>query len=320
MNVGSNHRPSDATTIPSNPNVGLRAGVAIVLLCILFGANAVAIKVAYEGFGVFSAAVIRFSLAAMTIALWAFMGGRSFRLADGQWKPLLVYSILFTAQLSLFYVGLSRTYASRGTLLINMLPFLILVLAHFFIPGDRITRRKLIGLILGFGGVVCVFSGKEVLSGDIRIGDGMVFLATCIWAGNAVYIKRVISSFNPFHIVFYSMLFSLPFFLAGACWFDEVAVKAFSVRALAALFYQTFVTASFGFIAWNSLLKTYGAVTLHSFVFIMPLVGLVLSGWLLNEPLSPNLWLALICIVAGILVVHFRPAEELPAFPLRRHM
>jgi drug/metabolite transporter (DMT)-like permease len=97
-------------------------------------------------------------------------------------------------------------------------------------------------------------------------------------------------------------------------------VKAFSVRALAALFYQTFVTASFGFIAWNSLLKTYGAVTLHSFVFIMPLVGLVLSGWLLNEPLSPNLWLALICIVAGILVVHFRPAEELPAFPLRRHM
>jgi drug/metabolite transporter (DMT)-like permease len=116
------------------------------------------------------------------------------------------------------------------------------------------------------------------------------------------------------------MLFSLPFFLAGACWFDEAAVKAFSVRALAALFYQTFVTASFGFIAWNSLLKTYGAVTLHSFVFIMPLVGLVLSGWLLNEPLSPNLWLALICIVAGILVVHFRPSEELPAFPLRRHM
>jgi drug/metabolite transporter (DMT)-like permease len=52
----------------------------------------------------------------------------------------------------------------------------------------------------------------------------------------------------------------------------------------------------------------------------MPLVGLVLSGWLLNEPLSPNLWLALICIVAGILVVHFRPSEELPAFPLRRHM
>ena len=132
MTVDGQYRAPATALLPSNRNVGFRAGVAIIFLCILFGANGVAIKVAYEGFGVFSAAVIRFSLAAMTIALWAFLGGRSFRLADGQWKPLMVYSILFTTQLSLFYVGLSRTYASRGTLLINMLPFLILVLAHFF--------------------------------------------------------------------------------------------------------------------------------------------------------------------------------------------
>ena len=107
-------------------------------------------------------------------------------------------------------------------------PFLILILAHFFIPGDRITRRKLIGLILGFGGVVCVFIGKEALSGDIRSGDGLVLLATFIWAGNAVYLKRVISTFNPFHIVLYSMLFSLPFFLMEAYWFDDAVLKTFS--------------------------------------------------------------------------------------------
>jgi len=320
MNVENTHRTSDAAVIPSNPTVGLRGAVGIILLCVLFGANAVAIKVAFEGFGVFSAAVIRFGIATITIAFWALLSGRSFRLEDGQWKHLLVYSILFTAQLSLFYVGLSRTYASRGILLINMLPFLILVLAHFFIPGDRITRRKLIGLLLGFGGVVCVFAGKETLSGTIRSGDGLVLLATLIWAGNTVYLKRVISTFKPFHIVLYSMLFSLPFFLMAAYCFDEAVFKTLSLRALTAIFYQTFVTASFGFIAWNSLLKTYGAVTLHSFVFIMPLVGVVLSGWLLHEPLSPNLWLALVLIVVGILVVHFRPDDGLPVFPLRRHM
>jgi len=320
MSVAGNHRTSDTLAIPSNPRVGFQAAVYIIMLCILFGANAVAIKVTFEGFGVFSAAVIRFSIAATAIALWAFLSGRSFRLVDGQWKHLLVYSILFTVQLSLFYVGLSRTYASRGTLLINMLPFLILILAHFFIPGDRITRRKLIGLIFGFSSVVCVFFGKEALSGDIRSGDGLVLLATFVWAGNAVYLKRVISTFNPFHIVLYSMLFSLPFFVMEAYWFDDAVLKTFSLRALSGLFYQTFVTASFGFIAWNSLLKAYGAVTLHSFVFIMPLVGVVLSGWLLHEPLSPNLWLALIFIIAGILVVHFRPSEGLPVFPLRRHM
>ena len=127
-----NHRISDTPTVPANPEVGFQAAAYIILWCILFGANGVAIKVAFEGFGVFSAAAIRFSIAAMAIALWALLSGRSFRLADGQGKHLLVYSILLTTQLSLFYVGLSRTYASRGTLIINMLPFLILILAHFF--------------------------------------------------------------------------------------------------------------------------------------------------------------------------------------------
>lgn len=309
-----------ALRLPCQQEIGFWTAVYMMLLCSLFGANAVAIKMTFEGFGVFTAAALRFGIAAAIIALWARLSGRSFRLQRGQWKALLVYSMLFTVQLSLFFTGLDRTYASRGTLLINLLPFLILLLAHFFIPGDRITRRNLAGLILGFGGVVCVFAGQATLAGDIRVGDGLVLAATFIWACNTVFIKRVIASFHPFHIVFYSMLFALPFFIMEAWLFDAAMVKSLSLRALSGLGYQTLVTASFGFIAWNTLLKTYGAVALHSFVFIMPLVGVVLSGWILDEPLHPNLWLALVLIVAGILVVHFKPPHGLAVFPLRRHM
>ena len=312
----------DQQTSPptSNPDVGLWAAAYIVLLSTLFGANAVAIKVAFEGFGVFTAAAIRFSVAALVIALWAVFSGRSFRLQKGQWRYLLIYALLFTVQLSLFFTGLDRTYASRGTLIVNLLPFLILILAHFFLPNDRITRRNLIGLLLGFSGVVCVFAGKETFSRDIRIGDGLILAATVVWAANTVYIKRVIEAFKPFHIVLYSMLIALPFFVLEALWFDGVAIKSLSGRAVLGLAYQTFVTASFGFIAWNTMLRTYGAVALHAFVFIMPLVGVILSGWILNEPLYPNLWVALALIVAGILVVHGRPPEGLLVFPLRRNM
>jgi len=320
MNTAEQREISTSALSRMTPQVHFGTAVYIMLLCTLFGANAVAIKVAFEGFGVFSAAVIRFGMAAGVIALWAFLSGRSFKLKQGQWRYLLVYSVLFTVQLSFFFVGLNRTYASRGTLLVNLLPFFILILAHYFIPGDRITRRNLIGLILGFSGVVFVFAGKETLSSDIRSGDGLVLLATLIWAANTVFIKRVINAFKPFHIVFYSMLFSLPFFMLEAYWFDDAFLTAPSLRAVIALGYQTFVTASFGFIAWNNLLKTYGAVALHAFVFIMPLVGVILSGYLLQEPLYPNLWLALTLIVAGILVVHFKPPERLAVFPLRRHM
>lgn len=302
---------------PANPVMPLGAVIQVILLCVLFGANAIAAKLVFQGFGVFSSAVIRFGAAAIVIALWAGLTGRSFRLKPGQTRHLLVYSTLFAIQLSLFYLGLHRTYASRATLLINLLPFIVLILAHFFIPGDRITPRKLTGLLLGFSGVVCVFSGDADLAGRVRAGDVFILLATTLWACNIVYLKRVISTFTPFHIVFYSMLLSFPVFCLEAYLFDAAVITSVSAEAILALFYQTLVTAAFGFIVWNSLLKTYGAVNLHSFVFIMPLVGVYLAGLILDEPISPFLQLALVLIVAGLVVIHVNPPQRFlpPAGP-----
>ncbi len=295
---------------PANPPMTWWAATQVTLLCILFGVNAVAVKFAFRGFGVFSSASIRFGTAALVIALWAMLTGRSFRLRAGQARHLVVYSVLFAVQLSLFYAGLDRTYASRGTLLINLLPFIILVLAHFFIPGDRVTPRKLTGLILGFSGVVCVFSGDADLTGRMRTGDIFILVATTLWACNIVYIKRVIDTFTAFHIVFYSMLLSFPVFSLEALLFDATSVKTLSLAAVLALCYQTFVTASFGFIAWNHLLKKFGAVNLHSFVFIMPLVGVYGAHLALGEPVTPRLILALALIVGGLLVIHFTPPQR----------
>mgnify|MGYP001554126966 FL=1 len=300
--------PPPAT--PANPPMGLWAATQVSLVCILFGVNAVAVKYAFQGFGVYSSACIRFGLAALVIALWARLTGRPFRLRPGQARHLLVYSALFSVQLSLFYAGLDRTYASRGTLLINLLPFIVLVLAHFFIPGDRVSPRKLAGLLLGFSGVVCVFSGNTDLAGNVRIGDIFVLAATTVWACNIVYLKRVIDTFAAFHIVLYSMLLCLPVFGLEALVFDAVAVKTLSLPAVVALLYQTFVTAAFGFIAWNHLLKKFGAVNLHSFVFIMPLVGVGGAHLVLDEPVTPRLLLALALIVGGLLVIHFKPPQR----------
>ncbi len=303
--------------VPGNQAMTLGAALQISLLCTLFGANAVAVKVAFTSFGVFSAASIRFGIAAVVIALWARLTGRSFRLQPGQARHLVIFSMLFAVQLSLFYIGLERTHASRGTLLINLLPFIILILAHFFIPGDRITPRKLVGLLLGFSCVVAVFCDHQGLTGRMRSCDIFVLAATGIWACNTIFLKRVISTFKPFHIVFYSMLFSLPVFTLEAYCFDPVAVKTITAEALWALAYQTLVTTAFGFIAWNSLLKRYGAVNLHSFVFIMPLVGVCLAGLVLNEPLSSHLLLAMALIVSGLLVVHLNPPRRSTSAPHR---
>jgi drug/metabolite transporter (DMT)-like permease len=303
---------------PSNEELTFAAGLFTVFLCILFGSNAVAIKITFSGLGVFTTAAIRFGVAAVVIFLWAKITGRKMALKKGQLHQVLIFSAMFTIQLSLFYLGLSKTNASRGTLLANLLPFFILFLSHFFIAGDRITKRKFFGILLGFTGVVFMFIDEESLSSGFRTGDLFVLSAVFIWSCSTVYLKRVIGTFSPFQIVMYSTLFSVPFLLTEALLWDARMVFHIDGPVVGALLYQSLVTASFGFVAWNTLLKKYGAVSLHAFVFIMPIVGVSLGGLVLGEPITIKLLLALIFIVSGILVVHWKAREEPPVYPLRR--
>jgi drug/metabolite transporter (DMT)-like permease len=303
---------------PSNRELPLSAMVFTIFLCVLFGSNAVAVKMAFAGVGVFTSAAIRFGIAAMAIYLWARITGRTIALKKGQLHQVLIFSALFTVQLSLFYLGLSKSNASRGTLLSNLLPFFILFLAHFFIPGDRITRRKFFGILLGFTGVVFMFMDEKAIQAGFRTGDIIILCAVTVWSCSTVYLKRIIGTFPPFQVVLYSTMFSVPLFLAEALVWDNAMIFSLDASVIGAILYQSLITASFGFVAWNTLLKKYGAVSLHSFIFIMPIAGVALGGLVLGEPITLKILLALAFIVVGILVVHWQPKKEAPAYPVRR--
>ena len=305
-------------TQPSNQEFTLAAGVFTVFLCMIFGSNTVAIKFAFTGLGVFTTAAIRFAIAAIAIYLWARFTGRTIALKKGQIHQVLIFSTLFTVQLSLFYLGLSKSNASRGALLANLLPFFILFLAHFFIPGDRITRRKFYGILLGFAGVGFMFLEKKGVTAGFRTGDLIILLAVIIWSSSVIYLKRIISTFIPFQVVLYSTLFSVPFFFFEALLWDGAMVTRLDAPVVGSLLYQSLIAASFGFVAWNNMLQKYGAVSLHTFVFIMPIAGVSMGGLILGEPITIKILLALAFIVSGILVVHWHPKKQAPAYPIGR--
>ena len=305
---------------PKSRDLSFSAAVFTACLCTLFGANAVAIKISLVGLGVFTTAGLRFGIASVAICLWARITGRSFYIKRQQIHQILIISVCFAVQLSLFYLGLSKSNASRGTLMLNLQPFFTLFLAHFFIPGDRITTRKAVGILMGFSGVAFVFMEKKGITADFQIGDLMILTATFLWSCNAVYTKRIIHTFLPFHMVFYPMIFSVPvFFLEGFLW-DGAMIGNIDAKVLGALMYQSLVAASFGFVAWITLLQKYGAVAMHSFLFIMPMAGVLLGGLVLGEPITSKILIALLLIVSGIVVVHFKQEKLVPLFPLGRNV
>ena len=280
------------------------------VLCGIFGANTVAIKMSLSGVGVFTAAGIRFTMAAVLIMVWAFCTGQKLLVDRKRAFQLAIISLIFVVQLSLFYKGLSLTHASRGALLANMQPFFVLFLAHFFIAGDRMNRSKVTGMVLAFCGVAFVFLQKSGTASNLRVGDSIILLAAFVWACNGVYTKKILVGLEPFLIVLYQTLLAGPLFLLEAALWDPQMVIHIDWRIIVALIYQGLITTAFGFIAWNTMLRRYGAVALHSFIFIMPITGVLLGGMILKEPITSNIGIAMVLVAAGIMVVNYKPRRE----------
>lgn len=297
---------------PLTTSHGLPLGASLftVFLCGLFGANAVAIKISLTGLGVFTTAGVRFGIAAVVIFLWAVCTGKPLAVRKNQVHQLFILALFFFVQLSLFYFGQNKTTASHATLISNVLPFFVMVLAHYFIPGDTINLKKISGLVLGFAGVLLLFFDNVALTGDALQGDLLILLAVLVWSCHVVYIKTIIDGFHPIQVTLYPISLAAPLFLLSGFLWDGEMVRFIDASIVKAMFYQTFVTASFGFVAWNTLIRRFGATALHSFVFIMPISGVFLGVTMLNEPLTTNLVGAIILVVTGLIVVNRRGARR----------
>ena len=296
----------------------LGASLYATFLCVLFGANPTAIKISLGGFGIFTVAGLRFAIAALALILWARLTQSPLALKNRkQVLQMGILALIFFSQITCFYIGLSKTTASHGTLIANLLPFIVMILAHFYIPGDHITMKKTIGIVLGFSGVLCLLMDKGGLSGEIHKGDLFVLMAVFMWGCNAIYLKRIIAHFHAVQVTVYPMLFSIPFFFMAGWFWDAPMVGTLDISIFLSMLYQSLVTAAYGFISWNLMLQKFGATAVHTFVFIMPVSGVFFGVSLLGEPLSAALIMSILLIVTGILVVHCHwPRQKKQALPI----
>lgn len=283
------------------------ASLYAVFLCMIFGANAVAIKVSLNGVGPITASGTRFAISAIVIFCWAAATKQSLRISINQARQLFILSMLFALQSTFLYSGLTRTTASHGVLITNMQPFVVMILAHFFIMGDRMTLKKVAGLIFGFSGVIFLFydAGQNAL----RVGNAMILCSAFFWGCNVIYAKKIIHQFTAIQITWYPMLFACPILIFSGSILDPQMIITISPKIITAILYQSVIATAFGFIAWNGLLRRFGATALHSFVFLMPPAGVFFSVILLKEPFSTNLAVSIIMILTGLIIVNATPRQ-----------
>jgi len=137
-------------------NITPKVLLLVLLVALLWGGNAVAMKVALRDMPPIFLAGLRFAFGALIIWFWTKFKNIDVKIHRQDIFSLIILSLLFAAQICTFNLGTKYTTAGRSSVLINVNPFLIAILAHFFIAGDKMSVRKVIGFILAFLGIYVV--------------------------------------------------------------------------------------------------------------------------------------------------------------------
>ena len=290
-----------------NHSITAKAAVAAIILSILWGGNTPAIKIALEGVPPLALAGVRFIMGALTVLAWVLWSRIPLQPNRKERQLLFFLLILFVLQIYTLHAGTDFTLAAHAGVFVLTAPLFVTLLAHFFLPGDRLNSYKIAGLSLSFAGILVIFGEGFLTSAtDYLIGDAIVILSGFLLGARQVFTKTLTQSIHPARLLFWQATLSVPIFFVLSFIFEDLDSIYLDTRIVLSIVYQGVVVAGLCFIFWTLLLHRYNASRLSVFGFVSPIAGVIISHFLLGEPITNALIIGGLLVAAGIGVVNFR--------------
>ncbi|MBL8209190.1 MAG: DMT family transporter [Bryobacterales bacterium] len=286
--------------------IGLRSTLLALLVSILWGGNVVSIRIGVDSVPPLWSAFWRMLVGVIFVSVWAKSQGLALWPERKEWKPLFILGILFTIQIALLNSGAALTSPAFAVVILNSYPVFANLTGHFFSNLETpLNRTRTLGLALALAGVAVLGFGQKTstLAPNPLLGNALLVLSSALLGIRQVYTRWLVQDVNPTRTVIWQMAWSVPLFLLIAAVSEPMVRDRLTWQAVAAISYQGVVVAGICFIIWAALLKRHAAGTLTMYAFLVPIVGIALSGFFFDEPLRPTLLAGLVLVMAGIGIV-----------------
>jgi drug/metabolite transporter (DMT)-like permease len=294
----------------------MKARLVWLVLCGIWGSTWLFIKLGLADLPPLTFAGIRFVIAC-TI-LFFLIRIRHIRLPEARvdWIFLALTGVLsFSLNYGLLFWGEQYISSGLAALLQATIPAFGLIIAHFYLPGERITWVKIGGVILGICGVGMVFSNQLAVAGAKALAGCVALVLSSIFvAYSNVLVKARGKNLNPAILAAGQMFFGLiPLLIIGIPLEGNPFRFHWTPMALVSLFYLAVVGSVIAFLLYYWLVHNMDVTKSMLIALVTPVVAVVLGMIVLNEELSWRTLLGGAMIMSGIgfIVVHKAKKENL---------
>jgi len=278
-----------------------------------WAANFIVVKAANEQIPPVTFAFLRFGTAALTllIALRWREGSFGWPGRDA-WAIMGLGALGFGVYQIMWSVALQEIPAGDSALLIAATPVITALLA--VVSGaDTLTRTKLLGSLVSFGGVaVIVASGPGLSVGKAIVGDALTLGAAVCWSIYTAFGAPILRRHSPLRTTAWAMVGgSLVLALPALIQSSDVNWQAVDASAWAGLAFSAFIPAGLANVVVFSAIRLLGPTRITAFQFLVPFIAVLLGAAFIEEPVRVGQLIGGVVIVLGVVVTR---SDRLTAF------
>jgi drug/metabolite transporter (DMT)-like permease len=293
----------------------MKARIVWLILCGIWGSTWLFIKLGLNDLPPLTFAGIRFVIA--SLVLFAFVRFRRIKLPRDRsdWVFLAITGVLsFTLNYGLVFWGEQYISSGLAALLQATLPAFGLVIAHFYLPGERMTWTKIAGVILGVLGVAVVFSNQLNIAGGGALAGAIGLVLSAFFAAYSnVLVKARGQKLDPAILAGGQMFFGMiPLLIIGFGLEGSPLHFHWTTVSVVAMFYLALVGTVLAFLLYYWLVHNMDVTKSMLIALVTPVVAVVLGMLVLREELNWRTLAGGAMIMAGIgfIVVRKTRKEE----------
>ena len=283
-----------------------------ILITVIWGTTWLVIKISLQYFPPLMGSTIRFMVAAVILGLVVWIKKLPLPLTRRA-IAVYVYMGLFSCVIPFWFVNWGEKYVASGmaAVLFALYPFAIVIATRFGLPDEKISMIKVVGLIIGFTGIVTIFS--DSFNGTFNnniLGMAAILTSAVLQATVAVFVKRYGHDINAISLNFVPMFIGSVGSLLLALVFEDKGQMHPSVQGVLSLVYLGVFGSVVAFTSYYWLLKRMNIVMLSFSSFITPIVALVVGWIFLNEYLTKNHFYGSFLVLIGLLITNVTFARK----------
>lgn len=277
-----------------------RAHLGLIIAMILWGSSFIALKVAVTEMPAMIVVFLRMLVASMAfLVLWVWLRP-SFHYQQGDWKYFLGMAFFEPCLYFVFEAkALQYTSAGQAGMVTALLPLMVAVTAYFLFK-ERNTPKQWLGFLVALSGVLWMSLGtiESDQAPNALLGNFLEFMAMVTAVGYTLFVKHLVTRYNPFFVTavqsFVGAIFFFPLAMASD-WPAQI-----SLTSMGSIIYLGVAITLGAYGLYNFALKYIKTSVAATYVNLLPVMTLIFSMLLLGERLVLSQWLAIVVIFIGV--------------------